>query len=118
MKSQSCRQFSAVKIIFVLCVIFAVVGCVSKVMDSWMGAHQSELIAKWGIPDRESSDGNGGKVLVYSKYVSLGQTPGKATRDYWGTVTYTAPKDNGYQRTRMFYVNAQGYIYNWKSQGL
>lgn len=96
-------------------------GCASSVnemMQSWVGHHQSELIAKWGPPLQTASDGKGGTVLIYGEYVDLGQTPGQARRDYFGNITYTAPQQQGYQRTRMFYVNQNGYIYHWRWQGL
>ena len=96
-------------------------GCaanVNKMMESWVGHHQSELILAWGPPNQVSSDGKGGQVLIYSGYVNLGQTPGRANVDYFGNVTYTAPQQQGYQRTRMFYVDPNGYIYAWRWQGL
>jgi hypothetical protein len=70
-------------------------GCaanVNKMMESWVGHHQSELILAWGPPNQVSSDGKGGQVLIYSGYVNLGQTPGRANVDYFGNVTYTAPQ--------------------------
>ena len=103
----------------VLLLCLGLVGCAStqKIMDSWVGHHQSELIASWGPPTTVTSDGKGGSILVYRWDVNLGQTPGKATVDYWGNVTYTNPQQRGYVRSRMFYVDERGYIYHWRSQG-
>jgi len=100
--------------------ILTSLGCAStsKNMASWVGHHQSELIASWGPPTRISSDGKGGSILIYEEYVNLGQTPGRATVDYWGNITYTNPKQQGYIRTRMYYINEEGYIYSWRWQGL
>jgi len=105
-------------LILLLC--FGLVGCAStqKIMDSWTGHHQSELIASWGPPTRTASDGKGGAILIYESYVNLGQTPGEAQVNYSGKVTYTSPQQRGYTRTRMFYVDARGYIYHWRAQGL
>jgi hypothetical protein len=79
-------------------------GCatqVSKVMDSWIGKHEADLISSWGQPSIRTSDGQGGKVLLY------------------GNVAYSAaPQQNGYQRTRMFYVDPDGRIYSSRWQGL
>lgn len=91
---------------------------VTELMNSWLGSHQSDLIASWGPPKRTASDGKGGTILIYEEYVDLGQTSGRAYVDYWGNITYTNPQQRGYTRTRMFYVNERGYIYNWRWQGL
>ncbi len=94
-------------------------GCTSpsKVMQSWVGSHQSDLIASWGPPNRTASDGKGGTILIYEQYVNLGQTPGHATTDYFGNITYTAPQQQGYQRSRMLWVDENGVIYRWKWKG-
>ena len=40
-------------------------------MKSWVGHHQSELIADWGPPNNITTDGKGGTVLdVNVKYFS------------------------------------------------
>ncbi|MGD9843112.1 MAG: hypothetical protein AB7F79_12180 [Steroidobacteraceae bacterium] len=101
--------------------VLFVSGCASRVtktMESWVGHHQSDLILDWGPPQQTAGDGKGGSILVYGNYVNLGQTPGQATVNNFGNVTYTAPQQQGYQRTRMFYVNSDGYIYAWRWQGL
>ena len=87
-------------------------------MNTWVGHHQSELIQAWGPPSQTTSDGNGGSVLIYGGYVDLGQTPGQVYTDGLGNVRYTNPQQNGYSRTRMFYVDANGYIYSWRWKGL
>jgi len=96
-------------------------GCAAQInsrMNSWVGHHQSELIQAWGPPQQTTSDGNGGTVLIYGEYVNLGQSPGQVYTDAWGNVRYTNPQQNGYSRTRMFYVNSEGVIYSWRWQGL
>jgi hypothetical protein len=86
-------------------------------MQSWVGKHQSSLIASWGPPQQISTDGKGGSVLIYGQYVDFGQSPGQGHIDSYGNFTYTAPKQRGYQRTRMFYVDPNGYIYGWRWKG-
>ncbi len=96
------------------------VGCVSpsETMQTWVGHHQSELIASWGPPQSTASDGKGGTILIYQSYVNLGQTPGQVTPTGYGNYYYTAPQQNGYGRSRMFYVDSNGIIYSWRWQGL
>ena len=96
------------------------VGCISpgKAMQSWVGHHQSALIASWGPPTRTTSDGKGGQILIYEEYVNLGQTAGTIQRDFSDQYSYTAPQQRGYERSRMFYVDPSGYVYSWRWQGL
>jgi hypothetical protein len=96
-------------------------GCAGRVdrqMGSWVGHHQSELIRAWGPPNQTASDGDGGTILIYGSYVNLGQTPGTATVSPYGKVRYTAPQQQGYSRTRMFYVDRSGRIYAYRWKGL
>ncbi len=100
---------------------FVLSGCasrVNKLMQSWVGSHQSDLIASWGPPQQNASDGKGGTILIYGSYVNLGQNPGQIKTDYYGNTTYTAPQQRGYNRSRMFYVNPDGVIYSWRWQGM
>ncbi len=87
-------------------------------MDSWVGAHQSTLIAKVGPPDRTTSDGKDGSVLIYDRYIDLGQTQGRVFTDAWGNVRYTSPQQQGFTLRKLFYVNSEGNIYSWKTDAL
>ncbi len=89
----------------------------SKLMQSWVGSTKAQLYQSWGPPQSVTDDGQGGEILIYGSYVNLGQQPGKVYNNYDGSVGYTAPQQQGYTRTRMFYVNKSGVIYNWRWQG-
>jgi hypothetical protein len=95
-------------------------GCVSpsETLQTWVGHHESELIASWGPPNSTASDGKGGKILIYQSYVNLGRTPGQIAPNTYGGYSYTAPQQQGYGRSRMFYVDSNGTIYSWRWQGL
>ena len=101
-------------------VLLVLFGCASpgKVMDSWMGSHQSDLFLSWGPPTQTASDGAGGTIVTYQYDRNMGQIPGRAVRNPDGSVSYTAPQNSGYVATRMFWVYASGIIYNWRWQGL
>lgn len=88
----------------------------TEAMDSWLGNHQSELIASWGPPSRKTSDGKGGTILIYEAYQSR-QRPGQAYKvgNNW---FYTSPQECGFTRSRMLYVDKNGYIYSWRWTGL
>jgi len=97
-----------------------IAGCArpDKIMDSWIGSHQSNLIQKWGPPSYRTSDGKDGQILVYEAVVNIGQAQGRAQVDRYGNVTWTNPQQYGYTKTRMFYVNPDGIIYYWRAQGM
>lgn len=89
-------------------------------MDSWIGSHQSAVIRAWGPPTRITTDGNGGKILIYeresgSKYTTEGDYEtkyilGQVVREYHPGHEV----DNTYIEIRMFYVNRKGFVYYWK----
>ena len=95
-------------------------GCwtVSKKMESWVGSHKSQLYQSWGPPHRVTEDGQGGEILIYEAYVNTGQTPGYIAPNSYGGYRYTAPRQNGYNKSRMFYVNNRGIVYSWRWRGL
>ncbi|SRR6266508_5471973 len=98
-------------LLFLILPLVTLGGCASvdSMMASWMGHHQSELIASWGPPQRTASDGAGGTVLIYLEYRSqVGRT---------GSVL-GALTAGGSVAERMFYVNADGIIYRWRWRGL
>ncbi len=66
-------------------------------MNSWMGATKSQLLSVWGPPDRVTSDGQDGEILVYDKTASMN-----------GLVL---------TRSRCFYFNKEGKIYYWLCKG-
>jgi hypothetical protein len=107
------RRIRVFVLLFLAAIITGCTGAITETMESWEGYHQSELIEVWGPPTRTASDGRGGQVLIYETYVSTGQTPGT-----YGGGVYTNPTQTGYTRTRVFFVNASGYVYSWRWQGL
>ena len=97
--------------------LIMVQGCTStrKVMDSWMGHHESELIQQWGAPSRTTADGKGGKVHVYERYGSY-QSPGYTHVDRGGNVRHVGPTFRSYSNSKMFYIDPDGIIYYWRTQ--
>jgi hypothetical protein len=90
---------------------------VTRIMDSWVGHYESELIAAWGPPTKIVRDNKGGKVLMYE---SLKGTWGdeKDKRIVGGAQYPTPPRQPGYAATRIFHVSKKGIIYSWKWSGL
>lgn len=93
-------------------------GRIEVVMESWVGAHESELVERWGPPDSVVSDGKGGTILTYEGAGKVGESRGQVKVNAVGRVTVTSPKQHTYKRYRMFYVDKDGIIYSWKWKGL
>jgi len=78
-----------------------------KKMDAWLGHSKHELIMAWGMPSAQSDDGNNGQIIAYAyAHHSDGVN--------WGYGNYTAPQS--WYNYRIFYVNAEGKIYSWRSE--
>ena len=97
--------------------VFNRAGKISRIMDSWLGHYQSELIAYWGLPTKIVPDGKGGNIIIYE---SLKGTWGniKDKRIVGGAHYPTEGRQPGYAATRIFYVNEKGIVYSWKWSGL
>jgi hypothetical protein len=100
--------------------LILMVGCVStdKVMQSWIGQHESGLYQAWGPPAQITENGNGGRILIYGSTVYQGQVPGQIQHSGDGNYSYTAHRQISYQRTRMFNVRENGVIYGFRWQGM
>lgn len=62
-----------------------------------MGAKANDLIKSWGPPQQTTSDGDGGKVLIYYQ------------------TTYSAYTRVTTYHYKMFYVSEANIIYHWKT---
>ncbi len=109
-------------------------GCssINKTMESWMGHHQSDLVASWGPPQQVITDGQGGSIFVYtanraftspgsSTTTVVGSASGYGNRVYGSATsitTYTPPQTTSWSAYRMFWINASGRIYRWSWKGL
>jgi len=109
------------KRLFVVLLLAILPSCASldpsKVMQSWVGSHYSDLMMKWGPPTRSMPDGRGGQILIYEYDRYTGQIPGRAHANTDGSVSYTAPTHTGYVATRMLWVDSSGVIYSWRWKG-
>ena len=48
--------------VLALVVLFGACATQKSVMESWVGKPESDLLARWGAPDRTAEISNGGKV--------------------------------------------------------
>ena len=110
---------------FALAMVLLTGGCVaskaskiSEAMDSWVGAHKSQLFMKWGPPTRTASDGKDGEILTYE----YDKTGTKIKPDLWTTLGLKSGGHDvgktGNIAKRLFWVNSEGKIYHWKWEGI
>jgi hypothetical protein len=90
---------------FYLVITFLVLcsSCTStkEIMNSWLGATKQQLIQKWGPPNRVTSDGGNGEILIYAKQGYYPGINGQGAFAYW---------DYSYM-----YADVNGKIYYWKT---
>lgn len=80
-------------------------------MDSWLGAHVSELLMpeNWGTPEKETNDGKGGRIIRYEEYfsdISINQS-------IWDENDWEF-SDNSYLQYWHFYVDKNGIIVRYQ----
>ena len=90
---------------------------INRIMNSWVGHYQSELIAAWGPPTKIAPDGEGGNIIVYESLKGTwGDTKDKHV--VGGAQYPTQARQSGYAATRTFYADERGIIRSWKWSGL
>jgi len=115
-------------------------GCMTpakmnKVMSSWQGADVNDLIARWGPPTQVMSDGQSGRVFIYtydrsyttpgtSRTTTTGSANGTATTigdntsvNVYGqsnsTTVYNPAQTVQWQVYRMFWFGRGSHLYRW-----
>lgn len=90
----------------------------------YLGQHSSRLIAEWGPPNHRESDGKGGQVWVYmtekvrttdgrtvtKSYEKDKEKDGKTKTE---TTTYRPPTTRKSVKITSFFVDANGYVYDY-----
>ncbi|MGD0572744.1 MAG: hypothetical protein ABSB11_06950 [Sedimentisphaerales bacterium] len=118
-------------LVFGLGLVFFV-GCeqMNKTMASWVGHNFNEVVASWGPPQSIMDDGKGGKIMTWSYAQTITTSPGYANSQTTsnnaqypgGTLdthtTYQPPQTQTVVKTRTFWVDGNGKIYNWAWRGL
>ena len=82
--------------------------------SSWVGRSQADLIAAWGQPSFTGSDEQGGNILTYQSGVSMGTKNGQSEPNGLGMDSPTGQRGLVKEKSRTFYVNGRGMIYQAK----
>lgn len=117
-----------VKFFSALILMASLLGCATtakyeKVLNSWIGSEEVELIREWG-PPQQSYESGGVKFLAYTSGRNV-YMPGMApsyTTTYIGNTAYTTPVGGspGYNMSMQCVTTfevAQGRIVRWRWQG-
>ena len=99
--------------------MFTFQGCalIEGSFDAWVGKSKSDLVASLGNPSATRPDGSGGEILIYEEKVNIGEIPTQAQSDGGRNILPAGTKQGSYTRRTIFYVNQQGYVYKWETQG-
>lgn len=89
-------------------------------MEVWLGKDRASLIMAWGMPTRETDDGEGGSILIYESDEAI-TTGGHATTTFIGTsayTSYTPPQTHHYKKRRTFRLDKNGIVISYAWKGL
>lgn len=104
-------------------------GCVTAEqvntrMNKCIGFTLSELIVEWGPPAQVLDDGEGGKIVVFDRSGNVVMPGSSYTAGGYGANTYDSttfhnpPQTINIQRSRTFFMNADGRVYRYSWRGL
>ena len=93
-------------------------GCESP-GESWVGRHYSEATQGWGRPTDVKPDGSGGWVMVWSSEIwandafSAASAVGESSDTAFdrSQTSYWSPESSQRSRSRLLYVNSDGFVY-------
>lgn len=97
-------------------IIFSTLSCLScvtqeAVLNSWLNSTKQEIIRSWGPPDRTSSDGGSGEILVYAKQIFIPER-----RFYSGGSSSVISPAETFWDYKYIYVDINKKIYYWRTQ--
>jgi hypothetical protein len=116
------------KTIYLLIFTLVISSCVTtagykKIVDSWVGSSELELIRSWG-PPQQAYESGGVKFLAYnsSRNVYLAGTAPTYTTTYIGNTAYTSssggtPAQNLNLNCQTTFEISDGKIVSWRFQG-
>ena len=104
----------ALRLFFIAPFLVLILGCVSNVNNvtkPWEGQHFSNLVAKWGPPDKILDDGQGGQIFCYEE-VKTTLKPGVPAIGILSKFpSVTSPETVTTRKWIMFWVDSDGIIY-------
>ena len=86
----------------------------SDYTNEFVGKTHNYIVSSWGAPTRQTSDGNGGTILIYEQ--TTAESTSVARNGYYnpynGTYTYTPGVNTSYNTSyAQFYIDPNGKCY-------
>ncbi len=87
---------------------------IETAMKSWVGKSETDLVARWGAPNRTYKTMDGSRELTY-RYTQSSSSPGYVWYDSWGRTHISRPTKHSKTVERSFTINTTGTIiaYHW-----
>ena len=79
--------------------------------DDYVGLRESQLYRYLGNPDRIESDGQGGRILIYTHIYMEEAGDLRLETQKIGNIKPTRTVTSGEIREKGFYINKRGYVY-------
>lgn len=93
------------------CRTYYEVSMANDYTNAFVGKSHNDVVCALGAPDRETSDGAGGTILIYEDYTS--QSVATASNVNYLTGTYTpGARTTAYTDYVHLYINPEGVCYN------
>lgn len=74
---------------FCSCTTTRIVSKQNDYTQSYVGATHQQIVSNLGAPDRQTSDGNGGTILIYEKTTVVSSSQSVATKEFMTLNSYT-----------------------------
>lgn len=104
--------------LLLLAMVGVLAGCASStaVLQNWVGAPESELLRRWGKPNRVTETAEGGKVLEYAKE-RFAIVPTPRPSDFPGQITRMEYVEYQFWCRTRFEVSGEGTIVGFRYEG-
>lgn len=115
------RYFTIIKIIIISCLLTITsckttyyVSMQSEISKSMGGMSHQAIVSRMGAPDRQTTDGAGGTILIYEDTSSQSIATAHNVNYYTGTYT-PGVRTTSHTDYIHIYINSQGKCYNVKT---
>lgn len=99
---------------FTSCRTYYSVSKASDYTNAYVGKNHNDIVYALGAPDRQTSDGAGGTILIYEDFTTQSVATAHNVNYYSGTYT-PGTKSTTHTDYAHFYINSNGTCYNVKT---
>jgi hypothetical protein len=99
---------------FTSCRTYYSVSKASDYTNAYVGKSHNDIVYALGAPDRQTSDGSGGTILIYEDFTTQSVATAHNVNYYTGTYTPGA-RSTTHTDYAHFYIGSNGKCYNVKT---